>query len=181
MKFTKVNASTLSDAKRHIIKFLGLGKSDVQTGKQIAPFGMDSAPIKDMRAITSDTGVEGDTVVIGYIQKDLISTAGEIRLFSVNQDGEVQIAIHLRDTGQAEIGGVGDFLARFDELKSGFDELKGDLNALITAYNAHIHITTATPGVSPTPGVISPTVSTGTASTASIDDAKIVELEVSDG
>lgn len=72
----------------------------------------------------------------------------------------------------------GDFAVRFNELKAGYDELKQDLNDLISLYNAHIHITTATVGPTPVPGIIAPTVSTGTPSTASIDDSKIPEIEL---
>ena len=181
MKQTRVNGITLSDVGRQIIKILGLGKKDVQTANQIAPFGFDSAPVKEMVAIQAPTGVRGESVIVGFIQKDLIATPGESRVFSTNADGVLQIALHLRDNGQMEIGGTGDFLARFDELKAGYDELKGDLNAFITKYNTHIHVTTATVGATAVPGVIAPTVTTEVPSTASIDSAKIDELEVSDG
>ncbi len=180
MRFSKVNGASLSDKARAIIKILVLGLNDVQTAKQVAPFGIDSAPLKEMVAVHAPTGVMGESVVIGYIQKDMVATPGESRFFSTNADGETQFALHMRTDGQAEFGGTGDFLARFNELKAGFDELKGDFNALVTKYNTHIHVTTATIGVGG-PGVISPTVATEVPSTASIDSAKIDEIEVSDG
>ena len=65
----------------------------------------------------------------------------------------------------------GDFMVRFNELKSGFDELKQDFNDLVTAYNTHTHPTAPT-------GPISTPSSPGTASTATVDDAKIEEIEV---
>jgi hypothetical protein len=69
----------------------------------------------------------------------------------------------------------GDFLARFNELKAGFDELKADHNDLVSKWNAFA--AAYVPG-SPTVQGTPPTASTDTASTASIDDAKIDELEV---
>lgn len=63
----------------------------------------------------------------------------------------------------------GDFLARFDELKTGFDQLKSDFNAFLT----HVHSGVTTGG-----GVSGPATPPATVSTASIDSAKIDELEV---
>jgi hypothetical protein len=83
--------------------------------------------------------------------------------------------IYFRETGNInfKIGDTegGDFAARFNELKAGFDELKTDFNDLVTAYNSHQHPTAAVGPPSP------PTVS-GSSSTASIDDAKIEEIEL---
>lgn len=67
----------------------------------------------------------------------------------------------------------GDFAVRFNELKAGYDELKQDHNDLIAAYNAflvHVHGASGTPPVPPAVPE-SP-------STASIDDAKISEIEL---
>jgi len=66
----------------------------------------------------------------------------------------------------------GDYMARFNELKAGFDELKSDYNNFVTAtYNLHQHPTAA--AGPPTPPTI-----TGSSSTASIDNAKIDDIEV---
>jgi hypothetical protein len=65
----------------------------------------------------------------------------------------------------------GDFMVRFNELKSGFDKLKQDYNSFVTTtYNSHTHTETGSVTGTPTP--------TGTSSTASIDDAKITKIEV---
>lgn len=77
-----------------------------------------------------------------------------------------------------ELQGNADFAVAYTDLKLAFDQLKTDLNALITAYNAHIHVTTATIGPGPALGVISPTVSTGTPSTADMSGAKISDIKV---
>ena len=76
----------------------------------------------------------------------------------------------------------GDFLARFNELKAGFDELKQDHNDLVTAFNLlapHTHPVQVVPatGTGATTGII-PVVPSESPSTASIDDAKIDEIEV---
>lgn len=71
-----------------------------------------------------------------------------------------------------------DFAVQYTALKSAFDTLKTDVNNLITAYNSHIHITTATVGATAVPGVISPTVSTGISSTADMSGSKIDKVLV---
>lgn len=175
---TKVISSRLTGSKR-LIKFLGVGRNDVQEKPESMPYGIDSSPIKGMVAIMASTGEIGKDVIIGYINANQIADVGETRLFSTDADGVLKIAIHLKNDGTIEIGGDANNLVRFTELKSGFDQLKSDVNSLITAYNSHIHITTATVGATPVPGILSPTISTGTPTTASIDSSKIDELKCS--
>jgi len=86
-----------------------------------------------------------------------------------------------------KIGDVegGDFMARFNELKTGFDQLKSDFNTLVTTYSTHTHLVNVTvnnilpgPSTASGTGAAVPTTSPGTPSTASIDAAKIDEIEV---
>jgi len=92
--------------------------------------------------------------------------------------------IAVLDDGTVEISGTTttlnggtDWAVQYTALKSAFDTLVTDVNNLVTAYNAHIHITTATVGVGP-PGVIAPTTSTGTPTTADMTSSKIADLKV---
>lgn len=156
-----------------------MGTDDVQEKNEVSPFGVDSNPIKDMIAIYAPTSEIGSEVIIGYINKNQIADIGEMRIFSTDADGVEKISIHLRNTGQAEIGGTGDNLVRFNKLNDSFEQLKSDFNNLVTLYNSHIHITTATVSATPVPGVISPTLSTGTPSAADMSLSKINELECS--
>jgi len=178
ISLVKLISTEFDDAKRRIIKYLRLGKQDIQTSIQAAPFGSDANPPANMRAIYSKTGVNGDTFIVGFINKDLVAEVGENRLFSTDEDGNLAFEARIRNDGTFEIGGSVDNLIRFNKLKSAFDELKTDFNNLVTAYNAHTHITTATVGTGP-PGIIAPTTSTGTPSTADMADSKIDELKTS--
>ena len=87
MNIVKVFSTEVDSKLRRLIKFLRLGKSDVQTAYQAGSYGMDSNPIKNMVAIYAETGKIGDTVIIGYINRDQLAEPGEIRIFSTDDDG----------------------------------------------------------------------------------------------
>lgn len=173
----KILSSSIDLAKRRVVKFLRLGSDDVQTSLQVGPFGVDSNAPKDMIAIYGATSEKGKTVIIGYVNKNALAEVGGYRTFSTDSNGEVKSVVYLRSDGSIEINGTDDNLVRYAKLKEGFDALKADFNSLVTAYNSHIHITTATVGPTPTPGAIAPTTSTGTASTAQITGSKCDTLK----
>jgi hypothetical protein len=172
MSFVKTISTEVDSLQRRVIKFLRFGKKDVQTSLQVSPHGIDSNPVKDLIALYADTGEKGKTVLVGYLNKNVLAAVGETRLYSTDADGALQTFIWLKADGTMELGGNTKHLARFEELKSGYDQLKTDFNNLVTAFNAHMHPTAGTGPPSP------PTV-TGTASTASIDSSKIDEIKTS--
>lgn len=53
-------------------------------------------------------------------------------------------------------------LIKIQELVTKINRLESKVDDLITKYNSHIHITTATVGATPTPGVIAPTTTSET-------------------
>ena len=173
----KILSTAVDKLGRLLPKFERLGKDDIQTSLQATPFGIDSNPVKDMVAIYGATSEKGKTVIIGYINKNSVAEVGGNRLFSTDSGGAEKSVIYLRANGDIELNGDDDNLVRFKKLSDGFDTLKSDLNSLVTAYNSHTHITTATVGPTPTPGIIAPTPSTGTPSTAEISGAKCATLK----
>ena len=179
MNLTTVISTDVDDKKRRKVKVRRFGNDDVQNQLAVSPSGIDAAPVEDMVALYSPTSSQEDPVIIGYITREQKAKAGEIRIFSTDADGVEQIAFHFLNDGTVEMGGDADNLVRYRELKSAYDQLRDDLNNLIAQYNAHIHITTATVGPTAVPGVISPTTSTGTPSTADMSASKIDELKTS--
>jgi hypothetical protein len=173
LTLVNIISAEIKDAIRSV-KFLRYGKKDFQTSFQATPPGIDSHPVKDMIAIYSPTDERGETVVIGYINKNQLAAIGETRIFSTNDVGELQTFIWLKNDGTIRIGGDAKNMVRFQELESGFNQLKTDLNNLISAFNAHMHPTAGTgPPSPPSPGSGIPAV----ASNASIEDAKIDEIK----
>lgn len=156
------------------IKATVYGETDIRTPRQIAPFGIDSNPVKDMTAIYLDTNKKGKPVILGYFNRQLIADTGELRLYSADEEGEEQIFIHLKNDGTIAVGGEDDNMVRFSKLKEGFDALKVDHNKLVTAFNAHMHPTA--PVGPPSPPTPVPSSIPAVASTASVDASKIEEI-----
>lgn len=156
------------------IKIRRYGNTDIQTPNQATPFGIDSAPVAEMRAVYAETSKKGKPVIIGYLNKNLLAGNGETRLFSLDDEGALATFIWLKDDGTMQIGGDADFMVRFSELKNGFDQLKQDHNNLVSAFNTHTHATAGSgPPSTPTPGSGIP----ASASTASIDSSKIEQIK----
>jgi hypothetical protein len=119
--------TALIEAGRRILKAIRFGTKDGKQSFEAMPYGIDSSPIKGMRAIYAPTGTSGKSVIIGYINTDQIAEEGETRIFS--SGGE----IWLRTNGTCEILGTGNFLVKFNELETAFNQLKTD-------FNTHTHI-----------------------------------------
>jgi hypothetical protein len=105
------------------------------------------------------------------------SNPGERQLYS-SAGGSKLANIYIKVDGSVEINFGTDSAIAFSRMKTAFDQLKTDFDALVSLYNAHIHITTATVGAGPTPGVISPTTSTGSPSTADMTAAESPTIKV---
>lgn len=176
MNFVKVISVELDSLQRRVVKVLRMGKGDIQTSDQVAPHGIDSYPVKDMTAIYAQTEQKGETVIIGYLNKNMLAAIGETRMYSTDADGGLKTFVWLKNDGTIELGGSAKNLVRFQELKTGFDQLKTDLNDMKTKWNAftaaYVPGGPALVGTPPTlAGQNSP------ASTASIDSAKIDEIK----
>ncbi len=175
ISFTKIISNSFDSTGRLLSKFLRMGKSDVQETLTAGPFGIDSRALKDMVAVHSTTSVSGESIVIGFLNKDLVSEVGENRLFSLKEDGTLSTYIHLKNDQTMEIGGNADFMVRYSELETAFNQLKSSHNSLVNAFNTHTHATAATgPPSTPTPV---PSVIPAQTSSADITGAKIEEIK----
>lgn len=172
MNLVKINSSDFDSVKRRILKFLRLGKSDVQTSMEAGPYGMDSNPVKDMIAVYAPTGEKGKTVIIGYLNKNQLAEVGEMRTYSTDSNGALKFYIWQKNDGTCEIGGDDDNMVRYSKLEEAFNELKTDFNNLVTVYNSHTHT-----GVTAGPGSTGTTPAAGQSSSADITPAKIDEIK----
>lgn len=93
----------------------------------------------------------GSVVLITWISKQdaFISLYGDINAIEIKANTTITF-------NGGELGGLPITGALVEKI----NQLENALNSLITLYNSHIHVTTATVGVGPAVGVIAPTTST---------------------
>ena len=162
IKLVKTLTTELGAGGRRLIQILGVGKGDIQTPYQAAPFGIDSHPIKDLIAVQANTGEMGKTAIIGYINVEQLAELGELRLYSTDDAGVEKAYIWLKNDENIEIGGDTDFMVRYSALETAFNTLKQE-------FDAHVH-----PGVTAGAGVTSPI---AVPSIADISGAKINDIK----
>jgi len=169
-----------SDGESTMDVKVDLGGGDEALIPMYLPPGDDSRPVSGDYAILVDHPGDARYSCIGFIDAETPSETedGERLIYSRDSSGARAGYIHLKRDATVTILDDSDTAVRFSELKAAFDELRDFVNDFInTKYNTHIHITTATIGTG-APGVIAPTTSVGTPSTASIDAAEIAEIKV---
>lgn len=163
-----ITAKTISQsiaAGLRTIKVLCFGKYDSRSASQVAPVGVDSAPIKDMVAVYSKTENDAERVIVGYFNASLLAAPGEIRIYATGADGSEKTRVWCRDNGKINIGGVGAsdntmHLVRFEDLEDALRTFKEDINSqIIGQFNSHTHpfvgVAVGAPGVTlaPTPTI----------------------------
>jgi hypothetical protein len=137
---------------------------------QALPYGVDSAPVREMVAVYANTADMGNSVIVGYVYKDAVAEVGSIRLYSENG------YVYLRANGNLELLGDSKHMVRYEELETGFNSLKQSVTDLTNAFNTHVHATVASLGT-PLPPTTVPTVIPAIPPTATITGAKINEIK----
>lgn len=136
MYLVKIISSSVDDLARRLVKFYRLGLRDVQTSLTVAPYGDDSVPVKDMIAVYSETSTKGNTVIIGYINKNQLAAVGERRLFSTDENGEQKAYVWLKNSGNLELNGKDYHAVRYEKLNSALqgqvDLINAQLDAIAT-------------------------------------------------
>lgn len=158
------------------IKAYTMGKN-VETANYVGPGNIDFNPVKNMKAIFAKTKNSSEPVIIGYINKTIITDLEEGEGVFFSTDGKTALAtIKARKNGDIEINGNSDNAVRFSELESAYNQLKSDHDSLVSAFNQHVHPTAAVGPPSPptpVPSVIPASNSTGDISGAKIDNVKV--------
>jgi hypothetical protein len=176
---TETGVNTEGDNNVLLITVEVTDPDDLQTVENFFHGGIDYNPSNDATALVDGVG-ESYKVAVGFddgIEPE--AARGEIEMYSTVEDGSEKSArVKCDNQGNVELNGDSDNAVRFSKLQEAFDQLKSDFDNLVNTYNAHIHTTTATVGATPTVGVIAPTTSTGSTSTADINPSKIDEVLV---
>jgi hypothetical protein len=94
---------------------------------QALPYGVDSAPVREMVAVYANTADMGNSVIVGYVYKDAVAEVGSIRLYSENG------YVYLRANGNLELLGTADNAMRYAAFNSVIQAYLTNQNAAILA------------------------------------------------
>lgn len=100
---TKTAGSRVSKTYR-ILKVQVFGKSDVREGQQSAPYGLDNNPVDGGIAVYADTAINGQPVILGYINPNQLAAVGESRLYATDSDGVFKCNVWMQANGDILIG-----------------------------------------------------------------------------
>lgn len=140
-----ITLTRVKQATNEFIKVLRFGRSDVQTAKQIAPFGIDSKPINNTLALHIKTSEKGEGVVIGYMNTNNNTNEGELRLYATDSAGVEVFSMYFKNNGTVEFGGSTDNLVRYAALNTALQSELTALNARISALYTALGITPYVP------------------------------------
>lgn len=104
----------------------------VKTADSCEPFGDDSNPLKGMTAIFAESETNGNSVIIGYIDKNKLAEVGEKRLFSLKEDGSLAAFAWLKNNGDIYLNGDSDNLLKYKPFEQLFADLDQKINAELT-------------------------------------------------
>jgi hypothetical protein len=93
---------------------------------QALPYGVDSAPVREMVAVYANTADMGNSVIVGYVYKDAVAEVGSIRLYSENG------YVYLRANGNLELLGTADNAMRYAAFNSVIQSYLTTLNLAIS-------------------------------------------------
>lgn len=147
LTLSKLKSSSIEQGKR-ILKVLQFGP---KTAKEVGPFGFDSSAPENWTAIYGETSNKGESVVIGYINKNQLAEVGGSRVYALDSSGEVVSFVYARASGVLELNGSEFSGVRFQNLVQAINAQ----NVLINAELAKIAVSIGALGGSYTPGTIS--------------------------
>ena len=131
-----ITITRVKQATSQFIKVLRFGTSDIVTANQCAPAGIDSKPIQNKVAIYATTSNKSEAVIIGYINDSDKTDEGEIRIFSVDANGNEKTYIYLKKDGIIEFAGNTDNLVRYLPLNTAVTSLNLELGKIAAVLNS---------------------------------------------
>ena len=105
LTFSKLKSSSIEQGKR-ILKVFQFG---AKTAKESSPFGFDSSAPENWTAIFGETSNKGESVIIGYINKNQLAEVGSSRIYAVGSSGEVVGVCAFKGFGSSGVERIGFF------------------------------------------------------------------------
>lgn len=125
LTFSKLKSSSIEQGKR-ILKVFQFG---AKTAKEVSPFGFDGCAPENWTAIYGETSNKGESVVIGYINKNQLSEVGGSRMYALGSSGEVVGYVYARASGVLELNGNEFSGVRFQNLVQAINAQNSLINA----------------------------------------------------
>jgi hypothetical protein len=140
INIVEVISTAFDSAQKRLVKFYRMGRQDVQDCVQSTPAGIDSSPIKGMRAIYAQTPERGKNYVVGYLSENQLAEPGETRVFSVDSSGELKAWMWFKGDGTIEILGSDDNLMKYAQAAATIEEIQQDIAALKQAFTTWVPV-----------------------------------------
>jgi hypothetical protein len=125
LTFSKLSSSVIEGGKR-ILKVMQYG---AKTAKESGPFGFDSSAPEGWTAIYGETSNMGESVILGYINKNQLAEVGGSRMYALDGNGDVVGFVYARASGNLELNGNAFSAVRFQNLKTAIDNNDSLINA----------------------------------------------------
>ncbi len=146
---SKVIESVIDEGLR-VVKLLKFGETDNINTFQVGSFGDETNVPEGYDALYIKTSNSSEPVCVGFINKVVFDDLkpGEKQIFSTNEGGDtIKAFVKLLNDGIIHFNGDVDFIAGFNNLKSGFDtaiqdlnKTNAELNKIINALNTWVPI-----------------------------------------
>ena len=123
---------------------------DVQSVELISQNGEQTNPNDDSGVVILELGPSWKIAIAtrDNVEPDSGLQRGEKIIYSLDSSNQIKAKIYLRSDGSVYVGDGDDFVAMAGKVLT-------ELQAIKSAFDSHIHTTTATVGAGATPGVIS--------------------------
>jgi hypothetical protein len=137
MFLTKVISSLINNLSQRVITVIRSGKTDTVSAVEANAFGIDSNCPPGFSAVYAPTSMNGDPVILGYVNKNQKAGVGEFRFYSTDNNGNEKVYIWLTAQGNVQFGGNADNVTRYAALNSVLQSYFTSLNTkLATAFSS---------------------------------------------
>lgn len=135
---TKIKSSRIVNGIR-LLTALVTGKNDVREYYETSPYGWDSSPVANVKAVYMSTLNRGDNVNTGYIATDRIAQPGESRMYSTDSSGSTKYFVYCyTDKVVIGTGSPSNHLTQFEALNEKLQDQISQINTQLDAIQAGI-------------------------------------------
>lgn len=178
IKSVEIGNDLDAEKKKYICDVEFEDSDDVRSVQIINMSGVNCRPREGQKILVINLGGGFELGIATDDGIDADLEDGEFEIYSIDGDGNKSAKVKLKPNQEIVLNDGEDYAVMFNKLKAEFNKLNDKFNDLVTAYNSHIHTTTATVGATGVAGTIAPTSSSAEQSTADIDQTKVEKIRL---